>query len=126
MNFDFTSKYTFSGAVSYEDGSPAVNIDVMATWGDSQNQFMNYDKTDELGHYSISSPFEITTYVGIASIPDYITPRQPYYRNLKAGRDNVNFILKKSSESSINKPSTTSESIVRRADAKNLIKTQMN
>ncbi|MBN1975146.1 MAG: carboxypeptidase regulatory-like domain-containing protein [Sedimentisphaerales bacterium] len=95
LNFDFTSNYSFSGTVSYEDGSPAVNIDVMATWEDGQTEFMNYDKTDEQGQYSISAPFETASYVGIGlSLPGYITPRQPY-RNLKSGRNDVNFILKK-------------------------------
>jgi beta-lactamase regulating signal transducer with metallopeptidase domain len=98
VNPDLTNQYSFSGKISYEDGSPAANMDVMATWEDGQNEFWNSIKTDERGQYRFSSPFEIASYVGVGSMQaGYITPRQPY-RNLKAGRDDVNFVLKKASE----------------------------
>jgi hypothetical protein len=86
-------KFSFSGKVVYDDGTSAVGLDVMATWEgmDGKVEFDDFAVTDEKGRYALAAPFNVASYVGIGMAGPHPRP----YRNVKAGRSDVNFVLKK-------------------------------
>ena len=86
-------KFSFSGKVVYDDGTSAVGLDVMATWKgmDGKAEFDDFAVTDEKGQYTLAAPFNVASYVGIGMAGPHPRP----YRNVKAGRSDVNFVLKK-------------------------------
>ncbi len=100
-NMSFESRYTFSGRVSYENGQPAVGIDVRGIWRwmDSKMKFGVFVKTDERGRYTLGTPLKIAAWeVNIGGFgTGFVGPRQPH-RNVEPGRTDVDFVLKKKVE----------------------------
>jgi hypothetical protein len=107
QNLDFKVKYSLSGKVTYEDGSPAA-AEVRASWMgmDGKAEYNDSARTDDQGHYTLASPFEVASAVGIIWTPlgsERSTPK--YHRNVKPGRTVVDFILKKSKQPTEKGPS---------------------
>jgi len=94
----FERKYSFSGKVSDEDGNPKIGIRVYARWEvtGGKTVFRDVTITDDHGRYTLAAPFEVATYVGIIGPvgPDFVQPRKSRL-NVKAGRSDVDFVLKK-------------------------------
>ncbi len=85
QDLNMVRKYSISGKVTYEDGSSTAGFEVMSTWVgmDSISEFNTYAVVDEKGQYTLWSPFEIASYVGISMTG----PHPPTYSNVKGGRN---------------------------------------
>ena len=97
--------YSFSGRVTYEDGSPVVGLEMMAECEEKQMIFSNSVKTDEQGRYTLSVPLKTNIRAGLKMMPDGYTTREDLYEgyiNSIVGRNDINFTLIKASESSSN------------------------
>jgi hypothetical protein len=106
QDLNFKVKYSFSGEVTYEDGSPAV-AEVTASWTgmDGKAEYHDSARTDHQGHYTLASPFELASAVGIVSAyPGGERPMPKYHRNVRAGRADVDFVLEKSGQSTEKEP----------------------
>jgi len=90
LDLSVESKFRFSGTVRYTDGTPAVGRDVEASWR-SPDGNMEFDDTataDAEGRYTIGSPFRVATFA-------YVMPGLDRKKNVKAGREDVDFVIKR-------------------------------
>jgi hypothetical protein len=95
------SRYLLSGRVTYADGSPAAGLSMMASCEDGQTIFYSSAKTDEQGRYTLSSPLTTSITIRVQIMPYGYTTREDFYRGLAANRDDINFVLIKTSESNL-------------------------
>jgi beta-lactamase regulating signal transducer with metallopeptidase domain len=101
LNLNLKSRYLLSGRVTYADGSPAAGLSMMASCEDGQTIFYSSAKTDEQGRYTLSSPLTTSITIRVQIMPYGYTTREDFYRGLAANRDDINFVLIKTSESNL-------------------------
>ena len=91
----FRRDYCFSGKVCDETGNPVTGIILSARWETTPGKtiFRDVTTTDDRGRYTLAAPFKVATWVGIGPVgSDFIPPRRALL-NVKAGRNNVDFVL---------------------------------
>lgn len=94
----FERRYSFSGKVSDEDGNPMTGITIAAGWEvmGGKTVFRDVSITDDHGRYTLTAPFEVATWVGIAGPvrPDLVPPGR-LRPNVKAGSSDADFVLER-------------------------------
>lgn len=78
--------FTIGGRVTYPDGTPAANVNVMSSWPspDGKGEFNDSATTGPDGRYSIGSPFPAASFVGWGG--------SQVKHDVKAGRTDVDFV----------------------------------
>ncbi len=88
------SKFNISGTITYDDGSPAAGLTVVAMFAadGAGAQFETQAVTDADGHYTLASPFATASFIEVYA-SGVERPRPA--RNITAPRDDLNFVLKR-------------------------------
>jgi len=93
QDLSLARKFSFSGKVTYDDGTPAAGQEIMASWKspDGRAEFDDFAVVDTDGRYTLSAPFPEASYVGISATGPHPNP----HRGVKGGRTDVDFVIRK-------------------------------
>ena len=89
LDLTLERRFSFSGRVTFDDGTPAVGHEVMATWPapDGKAEYHDFAATEADGRYVLAAPYEVASFVGWGG--------KQVRRGVAAGRDRVDFVAKK-------------------------------
>ncbi|MHC4476351.1 MAG: HEAT repeat domain-containing protein, partial [Planctomycetota bacterium] len=92
-------KYTFSGSVIYEDGSPAAGVKIVGRWKKQAGKtvFGDVKLTDDNGRYELAAPFELAERIALSIFTPEGVPAHGSYEHVrvKGPSSDVDFVIKR-------------------------------
>ena len=104
LTLSLQKKFSFSGRVTYPDGTPAPNWTVYARWPSPQSkaEYRDFIVTDAEGRYTLGAPYEVASYVDARGTAFH----EIAHRGVKVGRKDVDFVVPKTDTRPHTQPAT--------------------